>query len=70
MVAIGQSSGCCRSILAIIEFKKIDNGPGPPLSIRISELEADEKIKKYGFIEMYCGEISEFNYLITFQKNS
>ena len=35
-----------QSILAIIEFKKIDNGPGPPLSIRITELEADEKITK------------------------
>jgi len=59
-----------QGMLAIIEFKKIDNGPGPPLSIRISELEAEEKIKKYGFIKMYCGEISEFNYLVTFQKKS
>jgi ubiquinone/menaquinone biosynthesis C-methylase UbiE len=44
-----------EGMLAIIEFKKIDHGPGPPPGIRISELAAEEKIKKYGFAKKYCG---------------
>ncbi len=57
-------------VLAVIEFKKIDKGPGPPISIRISEQEAEEKIKKYGFLETYRGEIGEFNYLMNFKKTT
>jgi ubiquinone/menaquinone biosynthesis C-methylase UbiE len=57
-------------VLAVIEFKKTDKGPGPPISIRISEQEADEKIKKYGFLETYRGEIGEFIYLMKFKKTA
>ncbi len=57
-------------VLAVIEFKKIDKGPGPPISIRISQQEAEEKIKKYGFLETYRGEIGEFNYLLNFKKTT
>jgi ubiquinone/menaquinone biosynthesis C-methylase UbiE len=57
-------------ILAIIEFKKIDKGPGPPISIRISEQETEEKIKKYGFLATYRGDVGEFNYLLTFKKTA
>lgn len=55
-------------VFAIIEFKKIDKGPGPPISIRISEQEAEEKIKKYGFLKTYLGDIGEFNYLLNLGK--
>ncbi|WP_243373287.1 class I SAM-dependent methyltransferase [Geotalea sp. SG265] len=55
-------------LLAVIEFKKIDRGPGPPASIRMSEQEAEETIRKYGFRKTYLGEIGEFNYLLTFAK--
>lgn len=57
-----------RGVLAIIEFKKNDQKPGPTRKIRISELEAEEKIKKYGLIKLYCGEIGASNYLLTCQK--
>ena len=59
-----------QGVLAIIEFKKIDREPGPPQKIRISEIEAEEKIKKYGLIKLYCGEIGDSNYLLTCQKKS
>jgi len=55
-------------VLAVIEFKKIDKGPGPPISIRISEQEAEEKIKKYGFHKTYLGGVGEFNYLLNLKK--
>lgn len=59
-----------NGVLAVIEFKKIDKGPGPPISMRISEQEAEEKIKKYGFFKTYVGEIGEFNYLLNLKKNT
>ncbi len=57
-------------VFALVEFKKIDYGPGPPISIRISEQEAEEKIAKYGFSRTYLGEIGEFNYLLTLRKTT
>lgn len=52
-------------VLALVEFKKIDRGPGPPGRIRISELEAERMIGRHGFITMYCGDLGEFTYLLT-----
>ncbi|MCE5263230.1 MAG: class I SAM-dependent methyltransferase [Deltaproteobacteria bacterium] len=57
-------------VFALVEFKKIDKGPGPPIGIRISEQEAEEKIAKYGFSRTYLGEIGEFNYLLTLRKTT
>lgn len=55
-------------VLAVVEFKKINRGPGPPVHIRISEQEAEEKIKGYGFSRTHGAEIGEFNYLLNFTK--
>lgn len=55
-------------VLAVIEFKKIREGPGPPIAIRMSEQETEAKITKYGFLKTYQGEIGEFNYLMNFRK--
>lgn len=57
-------------VFAFVEFKKIDQGPGPPIGIRISEQEAEEKIKKYGFLKTFLGEVGEFNYLLTLKKTT
>lgn len=56
-------------VLAVIEFKKIDKGPGPPIGVRISEQEAENKISKYGFLTTYLGEIGEFTYLLNLKKS-
>lgn len=55
-------------VLALVEFKKIDKGPGPPIGIRISEQEAEEKLRKYGFLKTFLGDIGEFNYLLNLRK--
>lgn len=57
-------------VLAVIEFKKIDKGPGPPISVRLSEEEAEERITKYGFFKTYQGDIGEFIYLLTLKKTT
>jgi len=56
--------------LALIEFKKIDKGPGPPITIRISPEEAEEKIAAYGFTLIRHAEIGDFNYLLNFRKTA
>jgi ubiquinone/menaquinone biosynthesis C-methylase UbiE len=54
--------------LAVIEFKKIDRGPGPPVAIRMSATEVEEKICAQGFRKTYGGDVGEFNYLLLFEK--
>jgi ubiquinone/menaquinone biosynthesis C-methylase UbiE len=56
--------------LLIVEFKKIDKGPGPPINIRLEEDEVNEFVAKYGFAKNTSDEIGAFNYLIRFQKNT
>lgn len=57
-------------VLAVVEFKKIDRGPGPPLRVRISEEEAEAKLAGYGFLRTYVGEVGEFTYLMTLTKSA
>lgn len=57
-------------MLNIIEFKLIDTGPGPPLSIRMGEEEVEALVKRYGFIKVLGSEIGEFNYLLKYKKNT
>ena len=54
--------------LAVIDFKKIDGPPGPPLSIRMSPEEVEEIISKKGFKRMRVAEIGEYHYAVTFIK--
>ncbi len=52
--------------LAIIEFKKIDGPPGPPIQIRLSPEELEKIVFSYGFIKQRIIEIGPFNYLAIF----
>ena len=55
-------------MLNIIEFKKIDKGPGPPLSIRMEEEEIDSLVKSYGFEKVTGSEVGEYNYLLKYRR--
>ena len=57
-----------QGVIALVEFKKIDRGPGPPSFLRISEQEAVAMIGKFGFLKTYCGDLGEFTYLLTARK--
>lgn len=52
--------------LAVIEFKKIDQGPGPPLHIRFSESELDAKVSAHGFAQIFCDELGPYTYSCLF----
>lgn len=58
--------------LAIIEFKKINGRPGPPIGIRLSPNELENILDTYGFQEMKTIDIGPYNYLalFTYEKES
>ena len=55
-----------NGLLAIIEFKKIDGPPGPPMKIRLSPNEVESLVTTFGFMKKEVKEVGEYNYLITF----
>jgi len=54
--------------LAILEFKKIDGPPGPPLSSRLAPEEVEKKVKPYGFDRERFAEHAPYTYLIVFRN--
>jgi ubiquinone/menaquinone biosynthesis C-methylase UbiE len=53
--------------LVVLEFKKIDGPPGPPLSSRLAPEEVERKVTRYGFAKERLMETGPYTYLITFQ---
>jgi len=56
------------AIFVLIEFKKIDYGPGPDIDERIGELDADELILPHGFAKKNVVDLGELTYLIKYLK--
>jgi ubiquinone/menaquinone biosynthesis C-methylase UbiE len=54
--------------LAVVEFKKIDKKPGPPLAVRLSPRELGEIITPRGFLEEKVYDLGEHLYLAIFFK--
>ncbi len=52
----------------ILEFKKIDKGPGPPAGIRMHEEDVENLVAPYGFRKVDRGEVGEFNYLLKYKS--
>ncbi len=50
--------------LCIIEFKKVEDGPGPPLSVRLSPEETEEVVAPLGFVKDRVTDVGPFHYLI------
>jgi len=53
---------------AVIEFKKIESHPGPPIAIRITPAEVETRVAPQGFQIIKTVEIGESHYLSLFQK--
>lgn len=75
LVEAGTSEGALREIrrivaprghLAIVEFKKTEGPPGPPLKIRLSPEELADIVKPYGFTGQGVFELGPHNYLAIF----
>ena len=56
-------------LLAIVEFKKIEGPPGPPLHIRLSPEEVGDMLAPYGFTKERLVEVGPYNYLMLFRKS-
>lgn len=54
-------------ILAVIEFKKIEGPPGPPMRVRISPEQTAARVHPYGFGMVTETEIGPYNYLVLFR---
>jgi len=53
-------------LLAILEFKKVEGPPGPPLTIRLAPEEVNQIVTPHGFMERRGVEVGPYNYLMTF----
>lgn len=53
--------------LAVIEFKKIEGPPGPPISIRLSDDEVDDLVSGFGFKKVKTTDLGDYNYLSLFR---
>jgi ubiquinone/menaquinone biosynthesis C-methylase UbiE len=52
---------------AVVEFKKIDGPPGPPVSIRLREDEVESLVSPFGFKKKRLLDLGPYNYLMIFR---
>lgn len=55
--------------LAVIEFKKIEGPPGPPINIRLSPKDVEDMLRKYGIRQQDFEDIGPYNYLMLFRRS-
>ncbi len=56
-----------QGMLAIVEFKKFDGHPGPPIDVKLSPDQVEQIVATHGFTRKEFAEIGPYNYLITFR---
>jgi ubiquinone/menaquinone biosynthesis C-methylase UbiE len=57
-------------IFGIVEFKKIEGPPGPPIHIRLSREEVESMIKPFGFTLTRSVDTGPFTYMIVASKKA
>lgn len=58
-----------EGVVAIVEFKKMNGPPGPPLSMRLSPPELDEFLASHALRMIKCMDIGPYNYLSFFKMS-
>jgi len=56
--------------LGIIEFKKIDGSPGPPIDIKLAADDVEKMITPFGFQVIKTLDVGPYTYLIVAVKNN
>jgi ubiquinone/menaquinone biosynthesis C-methylase UbiE len=56
--------------LAVVEFKKIDGPPGPPIGIRLSPRQTEARLRPYGFTLTATHDIGAYHYVTLFRLNN
>jgi ubiquinone/menaquinone biosynthesis C-methylase UbiE len=49
--------------LYVLEFKKVEAGPGPPLSVRLSSEETEKIVTPFGFVKDRVIDLCPYHYL-------
>jgi ubiquinone/menaquinone biosynthesis C-methylase UbiE len=57
-----------NGVLGIVEFKKIDGPPGPPIHIRLSPEEVADMMRPFGFQRIKTLDVGPFTYLTVASK--
>ena len=57
-------------IFAVVDFKKIDPPPGPPISIRLAPDEVERKLSVFGFQKTRVADLGPYHYAVMFSKFS
>ncbi len=55
-----------EGMLAVIEFKKIEGPPGPPMRIRLTPEEVDYLTHPHSFVKRRIIDVGPYNYLMLF----
>ena len=58
------------SVAGILEFKKVEPPPGPPLPVRLTPSQVDDMICSRGFTKLGYVEAGDCMYLSTYKKVS
>jgi ubiquinone/menaquinone biosynthesis C-methylase UbiE len=58
-----------QGILAIVEFKKFDGHPGPPIDVKLSRDQVEQIVAAHGFTRKEFTEVGPYNYIMTFRPS-
>jgi ubiquinone/menaquinone biosynthesis C-methylase UbiE len=50
--------------LAVLEFKKIEESPGPPLEVRVGADEVEAKLEPFGLLKISISDVGPYHYLL------
>ena len=51
-------------IFSVVEFRKIENNPGPPFNVKMSPEQVTEILDQYGFDTINTQEIGKYHYMV------
>ena len=60
---------CCLKCLSVMELKKIEGPPGPPINIRLSPEDVVDMLSHYGIRKECLEDVSPYNYLMLFRRS-